>query len=100
MCYVEVVADRYTVCQVIMARIPPAIRSDLTVLQHLEILYETGNVRDCGNEGCKASSAHKHRAPNCGCAAYRTNDPRIRNQFRTYCPACTESMPAPSRSRR
>ncbi|KAJ7822452.1 hypothetical protein B0H13DRAFT_359479 [Mycena leptocephala] len=83
MCFHEVVADRYTVCQ------------------HLEVLYETGNTTDCGNERCKTSSAHTHRAPNCGCAAYRTNSPRIRNQFRTYCPTCTESMPASSsRSRR
>ncbi|KAJ7260912.1 hypothetical protein B0H12DRAFT_1106981 [Mycena haematopus] len=51
MCYYEVVADRYTACQ------------------HLEILYETGNTTDCGNERCKTSSAHKHRAPECGCAS-------------------------------
>ncbi|KAJ7875319.1 hypothetical protein B0H14DRAFT_62843 [Mycena olivaceomarginata] len=51
MCFYEVVADRYSACQ------------------HLEILYETGNTTDCGNERCKTSASHTHRAPNCGCAA-------------------------------
>ncbi|KAJ6476283.1 hypothetical protein C8R45DRAFT_834019, partial [Mycena sanguinolenta] len=77
------VADRYTACQ------------------HLEILYETGNITDCGNERCKTSSAHKHTARECGCASYRTNNARIRNMFRTPCPTCLESMPSSSsRSRR
>ncbi|KAJ7737884.1 hypothetical protein DFH07DRAFT_91182 [Mycena maculata] len=82
MCLQEVVTDRYTVCG------------------HLVVIYATGNTTDCGNERCKTSSAHTHKAPNCGCATYRRDDPRIRNQFRTYCPTCQESMPTSSRSRR
>ncbi|KAJ6615438.1 hypothetical protein B0H10DRAFT_1879968 [Mycena sp. CBHHK59/15] len=83
MCSYEVVTDRYTVCQ------------------HLVKIYATGNSTDCGYEGCKTSSAHKHKAPNCGCMTYQSDDVRIRNQFRTYCPTCLESMPATSsRSRR
>ncbi|KAJ6614693.1 hypothetical protein B0H10DRAFT_1880482, partial [Mycena sp. CBHHK59/15] len=86
MCSYEVVTDRYTVCQASGGAQDLHSNNSIVPSQHLVKIYATGNSTDCGYEGCKTSSAHKHKAPNCGCMTVRSDDVRIRNQFRTYCP--------------
>ncbi|KAJ7088556.1 hypothetical protein C8R43DRAFT_297448 [Mycena crocata] len=70
MCSQEVVTDRYTVCGVSGPETLgfPNPKCCSPSSQHLVVIYATGNTTDCGHDRCKTSAAHKHRAPNCGCA--------------------------------
>ncbi|KJA22901.1 hypothetical protein HYPSUDRAFT_163863 [Hypholoma sublateritium FD-334 SS-4] len=55
---------------------------------HFVKSYYSGNRIDCRSQYCAASSAHIHKAANCGCTKNLTDERRIQSMFHQLCGGC------------